>query len=400
MQITLKTPSSGATPAAPSSEPRSCITSSRSRPPAFRATIGGWPRLSKHRVRRPPGCSWETLSLSRFPPQPNLPPPLALTNHLPGAQENLKILKQYSKLLSQACAVGQPLVSSPDPLLPAHAQPLSATPASYPRNLQWFESLSKPCVGLDSAGAERITQLLRLHAACDKSVPALPRAQAYELAKSLPHFDRDLTAYYLALPANAREYDLHVAHSILRLHSPADLDTLHHQLATWRNQGLLHVLSVAAQHMPELSDWFPVDTPYQDKDEEACSLHECLRALSKAPRDYARIISDFIAKQDPDTPTAQAIAATLDRLAILMSVKSNAHREPNHDLRAALLAFPHLESLEPQDVWARIKPALVRSLPPSLLRVDPSSSCVRKRVRKQPTSNAGTWYAPHSRTVT
>ena len=294
-------------------------------------------------------------------------------------QENLKILKQYTKLVSQACH-GQDTLS-------AHAQPLSPTPSTYPRTLQWFEHLARPYQGLDEFGVSRITELLRLHAACDKSVPALPRAQAYELAKSLPHFDRDLTAYYLALPANAREYDLHVAHSILRLHSPADLDTLHHQLAAWRNQGLLHVLSVAAQHMPELSDWFPVDTPSQDKDEEACSLHECLRALSKAPRDYARIISDFIATQDPDTPTAQAIAATLDRLAILMSVKSNAHREPNHDLMAALLAFPHLESLEPQDAWARIKPALVRSLPPSLLRVDPA--CARKRVKHI----KGTWYA-------
>ena len=335
-----------------------------------------------------------------IPPHPNLSSRLALTNHLPGAQENLKILKQYSKLLSQACAVGQPLVSSPDPLLPAHAQPLSATPASYPRNLQWFESLSKPCVGLDSAGAERITQLLRLHAACDKSVPSLPRDQAYELAKSLPHFDRDLTAYYLAPPADAPEYDLHVAHSIMRLNAPKDLDALQRQLAAWRNQGLLHVLSVAAQHMPELADWFPVDTPSEDHDEEAHSLALTLRALRDSPRDYGRTISDFIATQDPAAPTAQAIASTLDRLAILMSLKSDAPTEPEHDLRVCLAAFPRLESLGAHEIWCRIKPALQQALPPSILRVDPSSSCVRKRVRKQPTSNAGTWYAPHSRTVT
>ncbi len=171
----------------------------------------------------------------------------------------------------------------------------------------------------------------------------------------------------------------------MRLHSPATLEELHHNLGTWRNQGLLHVLSVAALNMPDLADWFPVDTPSQDKDEEACSLHECLRAFSKAPRDYARTISDFIATQDPATPTAQAIAATLDRLAILMSVKSNAPLEPDHDLQAALSAFPHLESLEPQDAWTRIKPALVRSLPPSLLLVDPA--CARKRVKQA----KGTW---------
>lgn len=292
-------------------------------------------------------------------------------------QENLKIFKQYTKLLSQACHGQEPLA--------AHAQPLSPTPSTYPRSLQWFEHLAKPYAGLDEFGVSRITELLRLHAACDKSVPALPRHQAYELAKSLPHFDRDLTAYYLTLPATAKEYDLCVAHSIMRLHGPATLDELHRQLAAWRNQGLLHVLSVAAQHMPALSDWFPQDAPDHNKDVSACSLHECLRALHKDPRDYSRTIRDFILTQDPATPTAQAIAAVLDKLAVLMSVKSDAPLEPDHDLGAALAAFPHLESLEPQDAWTRIKPALVRSLPPSVMRVDPV--CAKKRVRQA----KGTW---------
>jgi hypothetical protein len=290
-------------------------------------------------------------------------------------QENLKILRQYTKLLSQACHGQDPLT--------AHAQPLSPSPTTYPRNLQWFEHLAKPYQGLDEFGVSRITELLRLHAACDKSVPALPRQQAYELAKSLPHFDRDLTAYYLSLPVHAREYELHVAHSIMRLHNPSTLEELHHNLGTWRNQGLLHVLSVAALNMPDLADWWPVLD--KNKDTDACSLHECLRALHTAPRDYSRTIRDFILTQDPATPTAQAIAATLDRLAILMSVKSNAAQEPDHDLEAALRAFPHLESLEPQDVWTRIKPALVRSLPPSVLRVDPV--CAKKRAKQV----KGTW---------
>lgn len=171
----------------------------------------------------------------------------------------------------------------------------------------------------------------------------------------------------------------------MRLHGPADLDALHRQLDAWRNQGLLHVLSVAAQHMPDLSDWFPTDTPDHNRDEDARSLRLCIAALGKTPRDYARTISDFIATQDPSTPTAQHIAGTLDRLAILMSVKSDAPLEPDHDLRAALRVFPHLESLEPQDAWARIKPALVRSLPPTALRVDPV--CARKRVKHA----RGTW---------
>ncbi len=171
----------------------------------------------------------------------------------------------------------------------------------------------------------------------------------------------------------------------MRLHNPANPEDLQRHLAAWRNQGLLHVLSVAALNMPDLSDWFPNDTPDRNKDVDAGSLYECLRALHKTPRDYGRTIGDFIATQDPSAPTAQAIAATLDRLAVLMSVKSNASLEPDHDLKVSLAAFPHLESLELQDSWTRLKPALVRSLPPTALLVDPAYA--RKRVKQA----RGTW---------
>lgn len=211
------------------------------------------------------------------------------------------------------------------------------------------------------------------------------RLQAYQLAQSLPHFDRDLTAYYLELPPTAREYELLVAHSIMRLHAPPTPQTLLLMLGSWRNQGLLHVLHVAALNMPTLQDWFPVDTPDTDKNVDAFSLLLCLETLNQRPREYAHALESFIATQDPDSPTAQAIASTLDRLAILMGVKSNACEEPDHDLPSSLAAFPHLDSLEPQDVWARIKPVLIRSCPPSLLRPDPSYA--KKRVKQA----KGTW---------
>jgi hypothetical protein len=135
--------------------------------------------------------------------------------------------------------------------------------------------------------------------------------------------------------------------------------------------------------MPTLADWFP---PSENRDEDgAVSLLLALQALRAHPRDYARTIADFIDTQDPATPTAQAIATTLDRLAVLMSVRSDAATEPEHHLAPLLAAFPCLDALEPHDLWRRLKSALVRSLPPSLLRVDPA--CARKRVRQAP----GTW---------
>jgi hypothetical protein len=289
-------------------------------------------------------------------------------------QENLKILKQYTKLLAQACH------HHDHATITAHAQPLSPTPTSYPRNLAWFEPLAKPCDGLDEENDRRVDQLLELHhAACHPAV-ATPRQHAFLLAKTLPHFDRDLTATYLRPALGAPEYELHVAHSILRLHNPQTLEDLQIHLETWRSQGLLHVLGVAALNMPDLADWFPVNTPDEHTDECARSLLYCIGALRSRPASHTEIIESFITTQNPEKPTAQSIATTLDRLAVLMGVKSNAVDEPDHVLSSALASFPHLDSLDPQDVWHRLKPALEASIPPSVLRLDPASA--RKRVKQ------------------
>jgi hypothetical protein len=152
--------------------------------------------------------------------------------------------------------------------------------------------------------------------------------------------------------------------------------------------------------MPTLADWFPINTPSHSTDEDARALHHFLELHNADPGKYESGMDLFIAALGGQTsPTAQAIMCTLDRLAILMGVKSNAEDEHDHSLHDVLAAFPRLESLEPQDVWASIKPALERTIPPSLLRVEPTSSCIRKRVKKQQTRGAtGTWCAKHTHT--
>lgn len=310
-------------------------------------------------------------------------------------QENLKILKQYGKLLTQACHHHS--LSTPPSACPAHAQPLSQRPTTYPRNLQWFEPLTAPFKPLDEAAHARVHELLELRAACSSPPVPLPEAPALrcelaaQLAMELPHMDRDLVAFSLLTPVTeARprtELDVHVAHSLLRLTPDSTVN------CPWRNQGLVHVLALAARHMPLLSDWFPPPLALDPaKDTDAQALVYCLDQLNTSPRDYENTIHRFIAALgEQASPTAQAILTTLDRLAILMGVKSNAIDEPAHDLPAALATFPHLESMEPQDVWCRIKPALERALPPSLLRIEPASACARKRVKKIQATLTGTW---------
>jgi hypothetical protein len=178
------------------------------------------------------------------------------------------------------------------------------------------------------------------------------------------------------------EYELDVAHSILRLHAPATLEGLRQRLPVWRSQGLLHVLALAAAHMPEPADWPAPDS----------SLGYCLEALQRAPREHAKTIESFIATQDLATPAGQAIAATLDRLAILMDVKSDAETEAGHDLARALAAFPgSLDAMPQAELWCSLKPALENALPPSILRVDPAWA--RKRAKAGATVAKGTWYA-------
>jgi hypothetical protein len=233
---------------------------------------------------------------------------------------------------------------------------------------------------------------------------------ALQLAQELPRFDRDLTAFYLASPVLqappplATELDLRIAHSVLRLNGPhPDVSTVANALQSWRKQGLLHVLALAAHHMPTLADWFPSATPSPENDADALALARFLERINAAPQDHISAIRYFIAALgDHASPTAQSIMATIDRLAILMGVKSNARSQGEHSLAAALAAFPRLEeepssSSSPADVWWSLRGALEQAVPPSVLRVDPASPCVRKRVRKsaspqqQQQAPHGTW---------
>lgn len=295
-------------------------------------------------------------------------------------QENLKILTQFTKLLTQAC---HPTL---DTALTAHVQPLSRTPLSYPRALRWFQPLTTKFQPLDAVDLERVTSLLELRAACTNkgllsSAPAMQCELAMQLAQELPNFDRALTAFYLGSPlatGPSTELDLLIAHSVLRLHG-----VVSSQPDLWRSEGLVHVLSIAAMNMPTLADWFQTPTPDPATDDDARALAHFLDRINATPREYVQAIECFIATLNGSSSrTAQAIATTIDRLAILMNVKSDAIDESGHDLAAALASFPQDFELQHTATWTRIKAALEQSMPPSILRVDPEASCLKKRVRK------------------
>lgn len=82
----------------------------------------------------------------------------------------------------------------------------------------------------------------------------------------------------------------------------------------------------------------------------------------------------------------QAFYGLLDRLAILMGVKSNAVSPEQHDLATTLAKFPRLELLPLTSAWASLKPVLEACIPPSFLRID--ANLARKRAKQA----LGSWY--------
>ena len=295
-------------------------------------------------------------------------------------QESLQAFAAHSRRIAQACHASPPNIAT------------ITTNTNTTPQLDWLRALTRPVASFRThTGDERVLDLLRLRHALqhdaanfdDLAAPAR-RQVAFQLARELPHFDRDLTAYYLQPAPDTPEYELHVAHSLLRLHSPPTPDP--EDLATWRHTGLVHVLAVAALHMPAVADWFHCNPPSPTRDPAASALRECLTGLNTTPLSYRKHIQDLVTllltcEDTATTATTQAIFHTLDTAAVLMRVKSNApaNAPGGHCLDSALATFPTeeecaLDAAKLPQLWASIKPALERALPPSLLLPRPADA--------------------------
>ena len=183
----------------------------------------------------------------------------------------------------------------------------------------------------------------------------------------------------LAANQSLPEYELHVAHSILRLSPPST--TLEHFTDTlfpaWREQGLLHVLTTITANMP-----CPIFNWSQPKTAEPLATLLKTLPLARSYEAATKSIAHFISHSHPDHITA-AISHTLDTAAVLMRIKSDAplSNPKAHSLDESLSSFPRPEqcTLDPDllpQLWASIKPAIERSLPPSWLLAQPNTSTV------------------------
>lgn len=294
-----------------------------------------------------PGLS--SASSSRPLPPPHVAP-IALGDPV-ALDEAARGLAAAWRALGQACAEGRPL-ATPDP---------------------WLAPLCQPAA-LDGPEAVRVVDTLLLASkGTPDGAPRPPSQQelAFTLLRTLPFFDRWLAA--ACFPGHSRLYELELArHVMRRLGSRASLDQCALELSGWRRRGLYYPLLLAAASLPTLQQWLPPELEHEPPARGLAALLAALASPALEGPDLDSHVADFARSQAGPAHHASArhIASSLDRVAAVMRVKSDAAHRNDHALSGCLDRLRQLTGnlTDPVDIWARAKTELERALPPSALQ--------------------------------
>ena len=265
-----------------------------------------------------------------------------------------RVLHQYSTLLGQLCA---------------NHPALTAAPATCVLGLEWMsgllQGLAEPSeqerLGVEQfvafgegRGTTRGETLFRLHA----TYPIYDRAVARMLLRE--HFP------------DSQEYEVDVCRCMQSMYPTHDYRRWLEAFPQWRDKGLLYPLAVSALYMRELRDWLP----------EQCWVHPLGHALMGwvermqqpargNPVPGLRAVEREWAADT--TGVSLLLGHTLDRVAILMGVKSNARAADPADFRLAkaLNEFPRSFGAGQHEAvyhaWHCLKACVEDAMPPSLL---------------------------------
>ena len=268
---------------------------------------------------------------------------------------SLRVAHQYTGLLGEMC--------SSNPFL-------AGDPSTCVMGLEWLSPLVAPLAPVEETvrrGLGSTLEQFRL----GHGIPTTNEA-IFEAHRNLACSDRDVTRMLIHAhfgPA-CREYDADVCAWMTA--SPAlAYSTWLRDFPRWRDGGLFFPLVLAARHMPTLSHWLPQEvhaTPL------ACSLARCLATLPH-PATFCSADIDALAAAwaDDRSGAAHLLGSTLDRIAVLMRVKSNGRVADPRDMRLdpALAAFPRSfgPSMHESNhaAWRGLASAIADALPPSLL---------------------------------
>jgi hypothetical protein len=292
------------------------------------------------------------------PASPNLP-----HGSLWSLMNHVKVLHQYTTLLSEA-ASGQGVHS---PLLCGHAEMCQTHPA-----LAWFAPLLAPVSGgSDNEYQKQYQKHVDIWRQANPGLYCHAEA-AYHVHQGYAVEDRNMTRFLVSkLMEAAKEYEVDVAGNILRAR-PASFGEFQDQFTNWRRAGLYHGLCLAARNMPKAEQWVPKAHLH-----EAGDWQDLLDEFNEYSFCTKHRMADFCERlMDRSPALSNHVCSMLDRVAILMRVKSN----PSHPtpLSASTCLDDYLPMLQlPIDesspythclaTWGRLRQVLEEAVPPSLL---------------------------------
>ena len=291
------------------------------------------------------------------PPSPTLPHGSlwSLINHI-------KVLHQYTSLLSEA-ASGQGV----------HSAFLKGGVEMCQGPLAWFAPL---CMPVSSEANETYQRHLDTWREANPGLYSHSEA-AYHVHQGYLVADRHMTRFLVStLSADAKEYEVDIAGNILAAR-PNSFDEFHSHFSNWRRAGLYHTLCLAAKNLPRAEQWVPRGLLHESSDWQ--ELLDEFNQSSFCTKERMAGICEALADRSP--LFCNHVCSLLDKVAILTRVKSNfVPNNPNSDhsinnlnnlnnlddCLSNLQVSPH-NYTHCLDTWGKLRQTIEDNVPPSLM---------------------------------
>jgi len=283
---------------------------------------------------------------------------------------SLRVMAQYSRILCAMC--------DRHPFLHAH-------PTTCVAGLEWLSRFLQPLQAPAQDVRHSIERSVEAFRLAQDDGPPLPKEEAtFQFHRGLACSDRDVTRVLISqhFPAmNCREYDVDVCAFMLSRGSHLDYEDWLAAFPSWRDTGLFFPLALSAVYMPSIASWLPEER--HSDSSFGILFSRCLSCLGRPGFDHVSPLKALAAVWAADsTGASQVVAGTLDRVAVLMGIRSNG-KPGEFSLAAALAAFPRSFSGDPEadmhesnyHAWHTLRAAVEATFPPSLLL----APCVRPK---------------------
>lgn len=271
---------------------------------------------------------------------------------------DLRVLSQYCRVLADACR------SSPF---------LLGAPSTCVEGLEWFKGFAQPVAPLS---VEELDGLREFLGACMLHRGTATQGEAaFDAHRAIAHPERQLTQFLVEqhFPGPLKQYELDVCAYMLA-DPKMTYQAWKESFRDWRLEGLLYPLGIAATYMPTLDCWLPQEA---HESMVALSFDTCLRSMRDPTQNRLWALMKLEEDWEKDTTgAADVLSGKLDRLAVLMGVKSNGGAyELSEALRYFAETFPTAELGAPASAlhqqnyaaWHGLKQAVEETFPPSLL---------------------------------